>query len=135
MRKTIINHDVILQTLKIKNKERNEFRMDLNNIPYLLYEVEDLEDGRKIVINKPGGKRNFGRLSPNDLMVFVFDPNCCELWLISHDEIFEDLKLKYETDKEKTVNLIYAMEDVCNGAEPEDVLRSLKIRKFYWYGK
>ena len=132
MRKTIINHDVILHPLNIENKEREAFRADLNEIPYLLYEVETLEDGRKIVINKPGGKRNFGKLAKNDLMVFIYSSKECELWLISHDEIFEDLKIKYETNKEKAIELIKAMEKVCNGAEPDDVLRKYKIRRFCW---
>ena len=67
-------------------------------IPYLLYEVEVLSTGEKIVINKPGGKRSFGRLSRNDFMVFIYSPDNEGLWLISHNEILEDLRLKFQTN-------------------------------------
>ena len=128
MKKTIINHDVKLYQLDIKNKEREEFRADLNKIPYLLYEVETLKNGEKIVINKPGGKRNFGRLAQNDLMVFIYSPAECELWLISHDEILEDLKQKYEINREETIKLIHALRDVCEGTEPMESLEKNDVR-------
>ena len=68
-------HSVNLVPLKIENKEQNTFRDELLNIPYLLYEVENLSTGEIIAINKPGGKRNFGRLSRNDFMVFIYNPD------------------------------------------------------------
>lgn len=59
MSKNIFNHNVQLIPLNIKNKERDAFRLELLEIPYLLYEVEVLSTGEKIVINKPGGKRSW----------------------------------------------------------------------------
>ena len=93
MAKNLFNHNVQLVPLNIKNAEQNTFRMELMNVPYLLYEVETLSTGEKIVINKPGGKRSWGRLSRNDFMVFIYSPDNEGLWLISHPEILEDLKL------------------------------------------
>ena len=46
--------------MNIPNDRPDLFREELYDVPYLLYEVETLADGNKIVINKPGGKRNFG---------------------------------------------------------------------------
>jgi hypothetical protein len=63
MRKpTKFTYPVKLMPLTIENRPREEFVQHLNEIPYLVYEVETLSDGRKIVINKPGGKRNYGKL-------------------------------------------------------------------------
>lgn len=61
MAKNLFNHNVQLIPLNIKNAEQNTFRMELMNVPYLLYEVETLSTGEKIVINKPGGKRSWGK--------------------------------------------------------------------------
>ena len=91
MSKNLFNHNVQLIPLNISNSTQDTFRMELMNIPYLLYEVEVLSTGEKIVINKPGGKRNFGRLAKNDFMVFIYSPTDEGLWLISHDEIKDDL--------------------------------------------
>lgn len=106
MAKNLFNHNVQLIPLNIKNAEQNTFRMELMNVPYLLYEVETLSTGEKIVINKPGGKRSWGRLSRNDFMVFIYSPDNEGLWLISHPEILEDLKLKYQADKKETEKLL-----------------------------
>ena len=57
----IFKYNVNLVPLNIENQEQDAFRDELNNIPYLLYEVENLATGEIIAINKPGGKRNFGR--------------------------------------------------------------------------
>ena len=64
-----------LVPLEIENQEPTVFRDALYNIPYLLYEVENLKTGDIIAINKPGGKRNFGRLSRDDFMVFIYNPS------------------------------------------------------------
>lgn len=127
MAKNLFNHNIKLVPLDIENKEQNSFRIELMNIPYLLYEVEKLSTGEKIVINKPGGKRSFGRLSKNDFMVFIYSPNDEGLWLISHDEILNDLRLKYKTNKTETEKLIYALLDVCNGNEPDAVIQNRQI--------
>ena len=128
MSKNIFNHNVQLIPLNIKNKARDAFRLELLDIPYLLYEVEVLSTGEKIVINKPGGKRSFGRLSRNDFMVFIYSPDNEGLWLISHNEILEDLRLKFQTNQNETENLIYGLLDVCNGKEPDDVITNRNIK-------
>lgn len=127
MAKNLFNHNVQLVPLNIKNTEQNTFRMELMNIPYLLYEVETLSTGEKIVINKPGGKRNFGRLARNDYMVFIYSPDNDGLWLISHDEILEDLRLKYQTNRRETEKIIYGLLDVCNGSEPDIVIQNRQL--------
>lgn len=65
-------YDTQLVVLNVPNSEQDSFRRKLLNIPYLLYEVETLFNGNKIVINKSGGKRNFGRLCRDDFMVFIY---------------------------------------------------------------
>lgn len=127
MSKNLFNHNVQLVPLNIKNTEQASFRMELMNIPYLLYEVETLSTGEKIVINKPGGKRNFGRLARNDFMVFIYSPKDDGLWLISHDEIFDDLRLKYQNNKNETEKIIYGLLDVCKGKEPDTVIQERKL--------
>ncbi|UQK58854.1 hypothetical protein [Fenollaria massiliensis] len=57
MKNNIFKYDVNLVPLTIENKEQDIFRDELNNIPYLLYKVEDLSNGSVIAINKPGGKK------------------------------------------------------------------------------
>jgi len=56
--------------VSVRSTQSTVFRDNLKEIPYLLYEVEQLEEGKKIVINKPGGKGNFGRLSRDDITVY-----------------------------------------------------------------
>ncbi len=146
MAKNLFNHNVHLVRLNINNSEQNVFRGQLLDVPYLLYEVEQISTGEKIVINKPGGKRSFGRLAKNDFMVFIYSPVEDGLWLISHDEILDDLKLKYNTNKDATINIIYGLEDVCKGEEPDSVIKKralvnlngieveilLKVYKWIW---
>lgn len=64
MAKNLFNHNVQLIPLHIENNEQNVFRTELMNIPYLLYEVEQVSTGEKIIINKSGGKRNWACGSP-----------------------------------------------------------------------
>lgn len=59
-RKNIYTHEIDLEPLTIKNQERDNFRMALEKIKYRGYEVEQIQDGRKIVISKPGGKFVYG---------------------------------------------------------------------------
>ena len=116
-----------LVPLRIENQEQNAFRDELNNIPYLLYEVEKLSTGEVIAINKPGGKRNFGRLSRDDFMVFIFNPDEQSLWLISHGEISDDIAEKYEYDRQHALCLIEALYHVCCGDEPDNVLQTMEL--------
>ena len=124
----IFSYDVNLVSLNIANQEQDAFREELYRIPYLLYEVEELSTGEKIAINKPGGKRNFGRLSRDDFMVFIYNPTNQSLWLISHDEISDDIAEKYEVDQRQAIRLVEGLYDVCCGAEPDDVIARLRLR-------
>lgn len=128
MPKNSFKYKVKLIPFTIKNMEQNIFKDKLNEIPYLLYEVEQLEGGNKIVINKPGGKRNFGRLSRNDFMVFVYASNEDELWLISHRELLADLEIKFAKDKNEALRFIRGLYAVCSGAEPDDVISNNKLK-------
>ncbi len=128
MSNKIFRYNVNLVPLRIENQEQNAFRDKLNNIPYLLYEVETLATGEIIAINKPGGKRNFGRLSRDDFMVFIFNPNEQSLWLISHGEISNDIADKYNYDNRHALKLIEGLYCVCCGDEPDDVIRRLRLR-------
>lgn len=121
------NYNVHLVPLKIDNDEQESFRNELYNIPYLLYQVETISNGDVIAINKPGGKRNFGRLSRDDFMVFVFNKAKHELWLISHNEILEDLINKFEYSEDETILLIKGLYRVCIGEEPDRVIEKLRI--------
>jgi hypothetical protein len=114
-------YDVKLVPFKIENENQSEFRQKLQAIPYLLYEIGQIKDGDKIVINKPGGKRNFGRLARNDFMVFIYKSHENTLWLISHDEIKEDFQNKYNMNLESTKEVILGLYKVCQGQEPDDV--------------
>ena len=126
MKKTQFKYKVKLESFKIENSERTSFLTKLNEIPYLLYEVEQLSDKNKIVINKPGGKRDsYGRLQHNDFMVFIYNPSEESLWLISHDEIKNDLIEKYQNHKEKALLVIKSLYAVCNGEEPDNVINKL----------
>lgn len=128
MSNKIFRYNVNLVPLRIENQEQNAFRDELNNIPYLLYEVESLATGEIIAINKPGGKRNFGRLSRDDFMVFIFNPDEQSLWLISHGEISDDIADKYNYDNRHALKLIEGLYRVCCGDEPDDVLRRLRLQ-------
>ena len=127
MSKNIFNYPVQLVKLDISNDERHSFMEKLLSLPYLLYEVETMKNGNKIVINKPGGKRNFGRLSRNDFMVFIYYTDTGNLWLISHNEIGEDIKTKYEDNSEMTIKLLKGLFYVCNGAEPDLIIEKLGL--------
>ena len=112
MSNKIFRYNVNLVPLNIENQEQNAFRDELNNIPYLLYEAENLSTGEIIAINKPGGKRNFGRLSRDDFMVLIFNPREQSLWLISHSEISDDIADKYEYDEREALLLIEGLYNV-----------------------
>jgi len=120
--KNIYNHKVELESIKILNGPREMFRQALENLPYRGYEVENIFDGRKIVITKPGGKFVFGRVKREDFMVWIYNPKSDSLWLISHKNILEDLKQKGAVDNLATIKIIKALEKVYNGEEPENML-------------
>ncbi len=128
MSKNLFKYPVKLVKLDISNDERHAFMEKLLSLPYLLYEVEAMKNGNKIVINKPGGKRSFGRLSRNDFMVFIYYISTGDLWLISHNEISEDIRAKYEYNSEMTVELLKGLFYVCNGAEPDLIIEKLGLK-------
>jgi len=127
MRRNIYTHEIELMNLKIKNRPREEFRIFLEKVKYRGYEVEQLSDGRKIVITKPGGKFVFGKVKREDFMVWVCSANDSTLWLISHKDIYNDLKEKGKTEPKETIKVIDALEKVFNGEEPDDVLKTPKL--------
>ncbi len=120
-------HDVHLVPLNVPNSEQENFRNRLLEIPYLLYEVETLSNGDKIVINKPGGKRSFGRLCREDFMVFICHLSDNTLWLISHAELFEDIMRKRDYDYNKSLELVHGLYLTCCGQEPDNVISHLGL--------
>ncbi|MFZ2863983.1 MAG: hypothetical protein WA440_04455 [Ignavibacteriaceae bacterium] len=128
VKRNIYIHKIDLKKLTIKNDERHKFADELEKIKYRGYEVEDISDGRKIVITKPGGKFTVGAIKREDFMVFIFNPISNKLWLISHKDILDDLKDKGKINTKETLNIISALEDVFNGLEPDDVLKNKKLK-------
>lgn len=117
-------YNVSLTPIVIENSNQESFRKRMKELPYLLYEVEQLSGGKKIAINKPGGKKNFGRFAREDFMVFVVEgENPSKLSLKSHKEIYADICNKMIMNPEETKKLIFSLKDVCNGMEPEEAIR------------
>jgi len=127
-KKNIYKHSIDLMPLKIKNHPREDFRELLEKISYKGYEVEQLSDGRKIVITKPGGKFVFGTIKREDFMVWIYNEKERSLWLISHKNIFEDLEEKAKCSNEDTIKIIDALEKVYNGEDPDDILKDIEIK-------
>lgn len=126
-KKNIYTHSIDLQKLKVKNCDRDSFREKLENIPYRGYEVEQLKDGGKIVITKPGGKRTYGKIQREDIMVWIYKEDDNTLWLISHKNILEDIEEKGTINPSEAIRIIDALEAVCNGAEPDEVLNEMRL--------
>ncbi|MBW6486959.1 MAG: hypothetical protein K0B01_12505 [Syntrophobacterales bacterium] len=126
-RRNIYKHSIDIKQLRIKNAERNEFAKRLEEIPYRGYEVEDINDGRKIVIVKPGGKQAWGKMRKEDFFVFIYNPVEQTLWQISHKQIHEDLTEKAKADKVATIEILKAFERVYHGEDPDDILNSLAL--------
>jgi hypothetical protein len=107
---------VRFEKITIKNVTPNEFRKKILQIPQLAYEVETLEDGRKIMITKPGGK------GADDIMVWVYEGEEGIHWRPSHGQIRRDIEEKIKFDEEKGLAVLEALEKVYRGEDPEDVL-------------
>ncbi|OGQ44111.1 MAG: hypothetical protein A3A85_02225 [Deltaproteobacteria bacterium RIFCSPLOWO2_01_FULL_42_9] len=120
-------HSMDLKSLKILNASRDDFRKKLEEIPYRGYEVEQLSDGRKIVIAKPGGKSVYGQPKKEDFFVWVYNPIEGTLWQITHRQIYEDLKLKEDKDASIALKAIDYLKRVHRGEEPEEILRNANI--------
>jgi hypothetical protein len=127
-RRNIYTHGIDLKKLLVKNAPSKEFASAIEKIPYRGYEVEDVSDGRKIVIVKPGGKQAWGRMRKEDFFVFIYNPNEQTLWQISHAQIYDYLVERSQHDKKEAIQLIKAFEKVYNGKEPDDVLRAANLR-------
>jgi len=127
-RRNIYTHDIDLKKLTVKNAPSKKFASAIAQIPYRGYEVEDISDGRKIVIVKPGGKQTWGRISKEDFFVFIYDPKDQTLWQISHGQIYDYLVEKSQCDRSEAIKLIKAFERVYSGEEPDKVLKAAKLR-------
>jgi hypothetical protein len=127
MKKNIYTHEIELSNLHIKNRPREEFRILLEKVKYRGYEVDQLSDRRKIVITKPGGKFTYGKIRREDFMVWVYNPNDSTLWLITHDDIKDDLKEKGDVEPKEAIKIIDALERVYNGEEPDEVLKTTRL--------
>lgn len=123
-RRNIYKHTIDLKKLNIKNAKREEFVKKLEEIPYRGYEVENISDGRKIVIVKPGGKQSFGRIRKEDFFVFIYDPKKQTLWQITHKQIFDDILEKSKKNPSETIKILEAFERVYNGEDPDDILKN-----------
>jgi hypothetical protein len=126
-KKNIYVHEIELANLQIRNRPREEFRKILEKVKYRGYEVEQLKDGRKVVITKPGGKFTYGKIRREDFMVWIYNPKDSTLWLISHKDIYNDLEEKGGVNPAETVKIIDALERVFNGEEPDDVLNDVEL--------
>ena len=126
-KRNIYTHDIDLKKVSIKNASSKDFATAIEKIPYRGYEVEDISDGRKIVIVKPGGKQAFGRMRKEDFFVFIYNPQEQTLWQISHKQIYDDLLEKSQSDKNETIKLLQAFECVYIGEEPDTVLERMEI--------
>jgi hypothetical protein len=123
----IYKHSIDLSRLEIKNQPRKKFREALEKIKYRGYHVEDISDGRKIVVTKPGGKFSFGTIKRDDFIVWVYNEKEEPLWLISHRNIFDDLEEKGNCDPKAALRIIEALTRVYNSAEPDDVLKEMNL--------
>jgi len=127
-KKNIYMHEIELTNLQIKNSPREEFRTLLEKVKYRGYEVEQLADGRKIVITKPGRNTLYGKLRPKGFRVWIYNPTEITLWSISHRDINDDLEEKGKVNPKETIKIIDALEKVYNGVEPDDVLRITNLK-------
>ena len=82
---------------------------------------------QKIVIVKPGGKREWGTMKREDFLVFIYNPSDKSLWQIAHKQVFDDLMQKAEADRAKTIRILKAFEEVYNGEDPDDVLANFSL--------
>ena len=123
----IYKHSIDLRSLKIKNQPNKEFCKNLERIKYRGYEVENISDGRKIVITKPGGKFTYGTIKKEDFMVWIYNEKDESLWLISHQNISDILKEKAAVSPKETFRIIEGLRRVYEGEDPDDVLKEMKL--------
>ena len=126
--KNIYQHNIELEPIRINNADKATFSQKLIDLPYRGYEVEELSDGRKIVITKPGGKSVYGRPKKEDFLVFIYNPNDNTLWQISHKQILEDVINKVQEEPSDFINEIRAL-NFASGETPEALI---KVYKWIW---
>ena len=129
-KKNVYTHAINLCELHINNAPRTDFAEKVRDIEYRGYEVEQCEDGRKIVITKPGGKSVYGRPKKEDILVFIFNPTNNSLWQISHQQILDDITAKCKEDKVQGRVLIDLLERTLNGEEPNDFIGEILSLSF-----
>jgi len=105
-----------LQKIRIRNTFPSEFKKRVLEVPLKAYEVENLSDGRRICITKPGGK------SVDDLMVWVLETEGKAHWRPSHGLIHQDLAEKLNKDLAKGKEVIEALQRVFIGDDPDDII-------------
>lgn len=130
MARNIYTHSINLEKLSIRNAPSKNFAAKLIDIEYRGYEVEQCDDGRKIVITKPGGKSVFGHPKKEDIQVFIYNPDNNELWQISHKQILEDVYAKCEENPEEGKKLIVLLEKTLKGEEPNDFIEDIRNLSF-----
>lgn len=130
MAKNIYSHSIDLKKLDIRNAPRKEFAEKVIAIEYRGYEVEQCDDGRKIVITKPGGKSVFGRPKKEDILVFIYTPDDNSLWQISHQQILDDVTAKCKENSTEGKKLISLLERTLNGEEPNDFIDAIRALSF-----
>ncbi|MDY3338804.1 hypothetical protein PG279_06385 [Riemerella anatipestifer] len=128
--KNLYKHSIDLKKITIENDAKSNFIQKLEEIEYRGYEVEQLQDGRKIVITKPGGKSVYGHSKKEDFLVYIFNPEDSSLWQITHKQILEDLKLKSTESVSETLKLIDLLERVLNGEEPQQFINEINLLQF-----
>ena len=130
MAKNVYSHTIDLKTLNIRNAPREKFAEKVIAIEYRGYEVEQCDDGRKIVITKPGGKSVYGRPKKEDILVFIFDPSDNSLWQISHQQILDDVTAKCKENPAEGKKLIELLERTLKGEEPNDFIVDIRALSF-----
>lgn len=128
--KNIYKHTIELKKIHVENTDKKTFSQNLIDLPYRGYEVEDISDGRKIVITKPGGKSVYGRPKKEDFLVFIYNSEDDSLWQISHNQILEDVSNKVQENKEEAKKFLFLMERTFNGEEPDDFIDEIKKLRF-----
>lgn len=129
-KKNVYQHSIELEKICIDNADKEKFSQKLMELPYRGYEVEELSDGRKVVISKPGGKHQWGRLAKEDFFVFLYDTKENSLWQISHAQILEDVKAKVQENKDEAKKFLSLLEKTYNGEEPNTFIDKIRELSF-----
>jgi len=79
------------------------------------------------VITKPGGKFTYGTIKKEDFMVWIYNKNDKSLWLISHQNILDDLKEKAKLSPSDTMKIIDSLKKVYLGEDPDDLLNEMVL--------